>query len=76
MKIIDGKTAALFSAATKTGAMLTTENTTHIENFATYGRAIGLSFQLIDDYLDYKGRPSQMGKALGDDFNNAKLTFP
>jgi len=76
MKIIEGKTAALFSAATQTGAMISSSNLEHIENFKCYGKAIGLSFQLIDDYLDYKGSPADMGKSIGDDFNNTKLTFP
>ena len=76
MKIIEGKTAALFSAASQAGAMISSENLDYIESFKTYGKAIGLSFQLIDDYLDYMGSPSKMGKNIGDDFNNSKLTFP
>ena len=76
MKIIEGKTAALFSASSQTGAMISSNNIEYIENFKFYGKAIGLSFQLIDDYLDYKGSPLNMGKSIGDDFNNAKLTFP
>jgi len=76
MKIIKGKTAELFSAASQTGAMISSENSDYIENFKTFGKAIGLSFQLIDDYLDYMGSPSKMGKNIGDDFNNSKLTFP
>ncbi len=76
MKIIEGKTAALFSAASQTGAMIASKNTEYIDDFRSYGKAIGLSFQLIDDYLDYIGNPSQMGKDVGNDFSNAKLTFP
>ncbi|MDG2355471.1 MAG: polyprenyl synthetase family protein [Paracoccaceae bacterium] len=76
MKIIEGKTAALFSAASQTGAMISSRNLEHIDNFKCYGKAIGLSFQLIDDYLDYKGSSVDMGKSIGDDFNNTKLTFP
>ncbi len=76
MKIIEGKTAALFSAASQTGAMISSSHLEYIENFKCYGKAIGLSFQLIDDYLDYKGSPLNMGKSIGDDFNSAKLTFP
>ena len=76
MKIIEGKTAALFSAACEAGAMISSEKSQYIENFKSYGKAIGLSFQLIDDYLDYKGKTSTMGKNVGDDFNNSKLTFP
>ena len=76
MKIIEGKTAALFSAASQAAAMISSNNLDHIENFKIYGKAIGLSFQLIDDYLDYLGTTTKMGKEVGDDFNNCKLTFP
>ena len=74
--IIEGKTAALFSAACETGAMISTDNLDHINSFKKYGSAIGFCFQLIDDYLDYKGKSKIMGKELGDDFFNSKLTFP
>ena len=74
--IIEGKTAALFSAACETGAMISTDNMSHIESFKSYGKAIGMCFQLIDDYLDYKGDSNIMGKAVGDDFFNSKLTYP
>jgi len=75
-KIIEGKTAILFSAACETGAMLATNNDEHIKCFKEYGKAFGISFQLIDDYLDYKGDTKLMGKDIGNDFYNSKLTFP
>ena len=74
--IIEGKTAALFSAACETGAMISTDNLSYIESFKSFGKAIGMCFQLIDDYLDYKGDSNIMGKAVGDDFFNSKLTYP
>ena len=75
-KIIEGKTAKLFSAACQTGAMISTGNLNYIKSFKIYGNAIGICFQLIDDYLDSKGETKKMGKSLGDDFFNSKLTYP
>ena len=56
--------------------MISSENFGYIESFKIYGKAIGLSFQLIDDYLDYMGSPSKMGKNIGDDFKEGKVTLP
>ena len=75
-KIIEGKTAALFSAACETGAMISTKNFNHIKSFKSFGKSIGICFQLIDDYLDYTGETKIMGKSVGDDFFNSKLTYP
>ena len=75
-KIIEGKTAELFSAACETGAMIATSNLNQIKSFKSYGRSIGICFQLIDDYLDYKGDKKIMGKLIGNDFFNSKLTYP
>ena len=75
-KIIEGKTAELFSAACETGAMIATSNLNQIKSFKSYGKSIGICFQLIDDYLDYKGDKKIMGKLIGNDFFNSKLTYP
>ncbi len=75
-KIIEGKTAELFSAACETGAMIATSNLNQIKSFKSYGKSIGICFQLIDDYLDYKGNKKIMGKLIGNDFFNSKLTYP
>merc|ERR1711988_416148 len=75
-KIIEGKTAELFSAACETGAMIATSNLNQIKCFKSYGKSIGICFQLIDDYLDYKGDKKIMGKLVGNDFFNSKLTYP
>ena len=75
-KIIEGKTAELFSAACETGAMIATSNLNQIKSFKSYGKSIGICFQLIDDYLDYKGDKKIMGKLVGNDFFNSKLTYP
>ena len=70
------KTAELFSAAGETGAMIATSNLNQIKSFKSYGKSIGICFQLIDDYLDYKGDKKIMGKLIGNDFFNSKLTYP
>ena len=75
-KIIEGKTAEVFSAACETGAMIATSNLNQIKSFKSYGKSIGICFQLIDDYLDYKGDKKIMGKLIGNDFFNSKLTYP
>ena len=75
-KIIEGKTAELFSAACETGAMIATSNLNQIKSFKSYGKSIGICFQLIDDYLDYKGDKKIMGKLIVNDFFNSKLTYP
>ena len=75
-KIIEGKTAELFSAACETGAMIATSNLNQIKSFKSYGKSIGICFQLIDDYLDYVGDKKIMGKLIGNDFFNSKLTYP
>ena len=75
-KIIEGKTAELFSAACETGAMIATSNLNQIKSFKSYGKSIGICFQLIDDYLDYKADKKIMGKLIGNDFFNSKLTYP
>ena len=75
-EIIEGKTAELFSAACETGAMIATSNLNQIKSFKSYGKSIGICFQLIDDYLDYKGDKKIMGKLIGNDFFNSKLTYP
>ena len=50
--------------------------TNQIKSFKSFGKSIGICFQLIDDYLDYKGDKKIMGKLIGNDFFNSKLTYP
>ena len=75
-KIIRGKTAALFSASTKVGAMLADADKDTIKALASYGDALGVSFQIVDDILDFIGDGAKIGKNLGDDFRERKLTLP
>ena len=75
-KIIRGKTAALFSASTEVGAMLADADKNMIKALTSYGDALGVSFQIVDDILDFIGDGAKVGKNLGDDFRERKLTLP
>ncbi|WP_332060619.1 polyprenyl synthetase family protein [Bartonella sp. CB74] len=76
LKIINAKTAALFSAAAEVGPIIADYG--HKERFALreYGTFLGLAFQLIDDALDYGGAAKHLGKNIGDDFREGKITMP
>ena len=76
MRVIHDKTAALFEAAARIGAVLAGCDATAEEGAAGYGRSIGLAFQLIDDALDYNGNAEEMGKNVGDDLREGKPTLP
>lgn len=76
LRIIASKTAALFAAAGEAGAMIAGGTHDFVDAMRTYGHDLGIAFQLIDDALDYSGRQAQMGKSVGDDFREAKVTLP
>jgi octaprenyl-diphosphate synthase len=76
LAIIDAKTAALFAAAARVGAMAAGQKGETTDRLAAYGRNLGLAFQLVDDALDYGGRVADMGKNVGDDFREGKVTMP
>ena len=76
LKVIKGKTSALFSAACQAGAEITEASDSQVEALRKYGECIGTSFQLIDDLLDYLGNENQMGKNKGNDFFEKKITLP
>src|ERR1700742_411219 len=76
MKVVSAKTAALFSAAAESGAVLADRNEEFVRGFRAYGENLGIAFQLVDDALDYSGRQALMGKSVGDDFREAKMTLP
>ena len=76
LRVIRGKTAALFSAATESGAVLAGAPEDHVVARFTYGDAVGISFQIVDDWLDYGGAGDAIGKNTGDDFREGKLTLP
>ena len=75
LAIIEAKTGALFEAAAETGA-LSVGGDVHAHALATYGKNLGLAFQIIDDVLDYGGTTSVIGKSVGDDFRECKITLP
>jgi octaprenyl-diphosphate synthase len=75
-KVIRGKTAALFAAATEVGGVIAASNEETISALHTYGDALGISFQIVDDLLDYGGVSRALGKNIGDDFRERKLTLP
>ncbi|MEZ5995099.1 MAG: polyprenyl synthetase family protein [Hyphomonadaceae bacterium] len=76
MEIVAAKTAALFAAAGKAGAVAAGRPGAEAAALETYGRELGLAFQLIDDALDYGGLAATMGKNTGDDFKEGKVTLP
>lgn len=76
LKVIRGKTAALFSAATEVGGVIAGAPENQVKALFTYGDALGMAFQIIDDLLDYGGTSTEIGKNVGDDFRERKLTLP
>ena len=76
LEIIAAKTAALFSAATEVGAAIAQRPAAEQTALKSYGRNLGIAFQLVDDALDYSGDSARLGKAVGDDFREGKITLP
>jgi len=76
LQVIDAKTAALFSAAAELGAAVAERPHEEKEALISYGRNLGIAFQLVDDALDYAGESDKLGKATGDDFREGKITLP
>lgn len=74
--VIRSKTAKLFEASARLGAILANQEPVIEEACATYGQALGTAFQVIDDVLDYDGNTAEMGKNLGDDLREGKATLP
>ncbi|WP_300059686.1 polyprenyl synthetase family protein [uncultured Roseobacter sp.] len=76
MQVIRGKTAALFSAATEVGGVIADAPDDQVTALFDYGDALGIAFQIVDDLLDFQGDAGAIGKNLGDDFRERKLTLP
>ncbi|MDF1620864.1 polyprenyl synthetase family protein [Pseudothioclava nitratireducens] len=76
LKVIRGKTAALFSAATEVGGVIAGAPEAQVRALFDYGDALGIAFQMVDDLLDYSGAADSIGKNVGDDFRERKLTLP
>lgn len=76
LQVIRSKTAKLFEASARVGAILANADESMEAECADYGQALGTAFQVIDDVLDYAGDTSIMGKTLGDDLREGKTTLP
>jgi octaprenyl-diphosphate synthase len=76
LRVIRFKTAKLFEASARLGAVLAEATTEVEEACAAYGRSLGTAFQLVDDLLDYEGATDQLGKNVGDDLREGKPTLP
>lgn len=76
LAVIRAKTAALFSAAAEVGPVVAQRPREEQAAFRSYGTNLGLAFQLVDDALDYGGSSAKLGKNVGDDFREGKITLP
>ena len=76
LDVVDAKTATLFAAACRVGPVLAGRPHAEEEALASYGRNLGVAFQLVDDVLDFSARESALGKHIGDDFREGKITLP
>jgi octaprenyl-diphosphate synthase len=76
LRVIRYKTAKLFEASARLGAVLAGADAALEDSCAAYGRALGTAFQLVDDLLDYEGNSDELGKNVGDDLREGKPTLP
>jgi octaprenyl-diphosphate synthase len=76
LRVIRYKTAKLFEASARLGAVIAGAPPKLEEDCADYGRSLGTAFQLVDDLLDYEGDPTELGKNVGDDLREGKPTLP
>ncbi|MCW5689290.1 MAG: polyprenyl synthetase family protein [Pseudolabrys sp.] len=76
LAVIRAKTAELFAAACEVGPVLAGRDKAEIAACRSYGMNLGIAFQLVDDALDYGGKSAKLGKNVGDDFREGKITLP
>lgn len=76
MDVIRAKTATLFAAAARIGAVLGARPKAEEEALESYGMNLGIAFQLVDDVLDYSAKQAELGKTVGDDFREGKISLP
>lgn len=76
LEVIEGKTAELFAAACEVGAVVAERPAKEEKALRSYGRNLGVAFQLVDDALDYSAKQAVLGKSVGDDFREGKITLP
>ena len=76
LDVVRGKTAALFGAACQVGAVVADRKEAEESALSAYGMSLGIAFQLVDDALDYAADQATLGKTVGDDFREGKITLP
>lgn len=76
LEVVQAKTAELFAAACRVGAVVAARPAAEEEALRTYGLNLGIAFQIVDDVLDYVAEQSKLGKTVGDDFREGKVTLP
>jgi len=76
LRVISAKTAMLFAAAAEIGALVAERPDVEVKALRAYGENLGIAFQLVDDALDYSAREVVLGKSVGDDFRDGKITLP
>lgn len=76
LEVVRAKTAELFAAACRIGAIVAARPAAEEEALRTYGLNLGIAFQIVDDVLDYSAQQSRLGKTVGDDFREGKITLP
>ncbi len=76
LAVIEGKTASLFAAACEVGPVITEQDAKTTQAIRDYGMNLGMAFQIIDDVLDYNASRAKLGKSVGDDFREGKMTAP
>ena len=76
LKVIEGKTAGLFSAASVLGGIITKQKSETLNYLSLFGNYLGVAFQILDDVLDYDISSTSFGKKIGDDFKEGKVTLP
>jgi octaprenyl-diphosphate synthase len=76
LEVVSAKTAALFAAACRIGAVIAGRGSVEEDALENFGRNLGIAFQLVDDTLDYSAQQTTLGKTVGDDFREGKVTLP
>lgn len=76
LEVINAKTAELFAASCRIGAVIAARPNAEEEALRTYGLNLGIAFQIVDDVLDYTAAQERLGKTVGDDFREGKMTLP
>ena len=76
LQVVTSKTATLFAAACQIGAVVAERPAVEEEALESFGRNLGIAFQLVDDALDYSAQQHSLGKTIGDDFREGKVTLP